>query len=135
MTAGAVAVPTIMPLRAPVPGQHKSAIDTNTKIELRSGTSNILSVMWNILQFHSPRHIQTRSSDSFLSFPETSGATIYYTISGSKPEPFQTIGPAAKSTYKYREPFRLPAGRRTVKAIAIGVYVVLENAEFSLNEF
>ena len=37
MTAGAVAVPTIMPLRAPIPGQHKSTIDTNTKIELRSG--------------------------------------------------------------------------------------------------
>ena len=66
-----------------------------------------------------------------FTFPETSGATIYYTISGSKPEPFQTIGPAAKSTYKYREPFRLPAGRRTVKAVAIGVYVVLKNPKFS----
>ena len=56
-----------------------------------------------------------------LLFIETSGATIYYTVNGSKPEPFQTIGPAAKSTYKYRDPFRLPAGRRTVKAIAIGM--------------
>ena len=54
-------------------------------------------------------------------YVETAGATIYYTVNGSKPEPFQTIGPAAKSTYKYRDPFRLPAGKRTVKAIAIGV--------------
>lgn len=37
MTAGAVCVPTIVPLRAPIPGQHKTCIDTNTKIELRSG--------------------------------------------------------------------------------------------------
>ena len=39
MTAGAIAVPTIIPLRAPTPGQHKTCIDSNTKIELRSGLS------------------------------------------------------------------------------------------------
>lgn len=37
MTAGAVAVPTIIPLRAPVPGIPKAAVDTDTKIELHSG--------------------------------------------------------------------------------------------------
>ena len=37
MTAGAVSVPTIVPLRAPQPGQHKTCIDTNTKVELRTG--------------------------------------------------------------------------------------------------
>lgn len=37
MAAGAVAVPTIIPLRAPYPGQHKAAVDTSTKIELHSG--------------------------------------------------------------------------------------------------
>ena len=46
--------------------------------------------------------------------------TIYYTVNGSKPAPFQTIGPAAKATFKYKGPFRLPSGRRTVKAVAIG---------------
>ena len=43
MTAGAVSVPTIMPLRAPIPGQHKAAINTNTQVELRSGTFYVLS--------------------------------------------------------------------------------------------
>ncbi|ELU16303.1 hypothetical protein CAPTEDRAFT_151808 [Capitella teleta] len=86
MTAGAVVVPTIVPLRAPVPGQHKTCIDTNTRLELRS---------------------------------ETAGATIYYTTNGGKPEPFLVHGPAAKSTFKYREPFCLPGGKRTVKALAV----------------
>lgn len=37
MTAGSVAVPTIIPLRFPTAGLHKSAIDANTKIELKTG--------------------------------------------------------------------------------------------------
>lgn len=37
MAAGAVSVPTIVPLRAPHCGQHKTAVDTRTKIELHSG--------------------------------------------------------------------------------------------------
>lgn len=37
MTAGAVAVPTIVPLRPPHPGKHKTAVDSSTKIELKSG--------------------------------------------------------------------------------------------------
>jgi len=37
MTAGAVAVPTIVPLRAPLAGQSKGVIDSDTKLELRSG--------------------------------------------------------------------------------------------------
>jgi len=37
MAAGAVSVPTIVPLRAPHVGQHKTAVDTHTKIELHSG--------------------------------------------------------------------------------------------------
>ena len=40
MTAGSVAVPTIVPLRAPILGQHKTAVDTATKIELHSGLSS-----------------------------------------------------------------------------------------------
>jgi hypothetical protein len=37
MTAGSIAVPTIMPLRAPVVGKLKNLIDTCTPIELRTG--------------------------------------------------------------------------------------------------
>jgi len=50
---------------------------------------------------------------------ETPGVTIYYTLNGEKPEPFQTIGPAAKATHVYREPFVLPGGKKTIKAIAV----------------
>ncbi len=55
MTAGAVAVPTIMPLRAPVPGVHKSTIDTNTKIELRSGLFEFYSTNWECCSHSSIR--------------------------------------------------------------------------------
>jgi hypothetical protein len=37
MTAGSIAVPTIMPLRAPVVGKLKNVIDTCTPIELKTG--------------------------------------------------------------------------------------------------
>ncbi|KAJ8308223.1 hypothetical protein KUTeg_013097 [Tegillarca granosa] len=36
MTAGSIAVPTIIPLRAPQPGRPKLSIDSNTKIELNT---------------------------------------------------------------------------------------------------
>ena len=54
---------------------------------------------------------------SFVS--DTDGAVIYYTLNGSKPEPFRTIGPAAKSTLLYQEPFVLAPGKRTIKAVAV----------------
>lgn len=41
MAAGAVSVPTIVPLRAPHVGQHKTAVDTRTKIELHSGNYSV----------------------------------------------------------------------------------------------
>ncbi|KAK7477462.1 hypothetical protein BaRGS_00031286 [Batillaria attramentaria] len=84
MTAGSVAVPTIIPLRFPVAGTHKTAIDSNTKIELRT---------------------------------ETKDAVIYYTINGTKPDPFQKFGD--RCTMRYRGPFTLPAGKQTVKAIGV----------------
>jgi len=51
MTAGAVAVPTIVPLRAPVPGKHKTYIDSNTKIELNSGINSGMSLNTSLMQF------------------------------------------------------------------------------------
>jgi len=50
---------------------------------------------------------------------DTDGASIYYTLNGTKPAPFQTIGAAAKSTILYQEPFVLPPGKRTIKALAV----------------
>ncbi|XP_055879639.1 double zinc ribbon and ankyrin repeat-containing protein 1-like isoform X2 [Biomphalaria glabrata] len=84
MTAGSIAVPTVIPLRPPLPGRPKTSIDSNTKIELKT---------------------------------ETVGADIYYTINGWKPEPFKKTG--EKCTMKYVGPFTLPAGKQTVKALAV----------------
>lgn len=84
MTAGSIAVPTVIPLRPPLPGRSKTSIDSNTKIELKT---------------------------------ETAGADIYYTINGWKPEPFKRTG--EKCTMKYLGPFTLPAGKQTVKALAV----------------
>lgn len=50
---------------------------------------------------------------------ETEGVKIYYTVNGMKPEPFQSIGPAARATHVYQEPFNLASGKRTIKAIAV----------------
>ena len=50
---------------------------------------------------------------------DTDGTSIYYTLNGTKPQPFQTIGPAAKSTMLYQEPFVLMPGKRTIKALAV----------------
>ncbi|XP_022097976.1 double zinc ribbon and ankyrin repeat-containing protein 1-like isoform X3 [Acanthaster planci] len=47
-------------------------------------------------------------------FPETQ---IYFTIDGSKPDPFQQIG--VRKTQQYKKPFLLQEGRKTVRAIAI----------------
>ncbi|KAL5008801.1 hypothetical protein ScPMuIL_014382 [Solemya velum] len=85
MTAGAIAAPTIVPLRPPLPGKNKFSIDTNTKVELSSDTREV---------------------------------TIYYTINGSKPDPFPRVG-VEKFTMQYRGPFTLPPGKQTVKALAL----------------
>lgn len=37
MAAGQVIAPSIIPLRAPIPGKSKTEIDTNTLIELKTG--------------------------------------------------------------------------------------------------
>ena len=43
MTAGAILVPSIIPLRSPMVGQMKNIIDTETLIEMRSG---MLRLKW-----------------------------------------------------------------------------------------
>lgn len=52
---------------------------------------------------------------------ETDGALIYYTVNGTKPDPFQKIGD--KFTYRYYKPFVLGPGKRTVKAMATSRFV------------
>ncbi|KAL3873518.1 hypothetical protein ACJMK2_036625 [Sinanodonta woodiana] len=85
MTAGSIAVPTVVPLRPPLPGRSKTSIDSNTKIELST---------------------------------ETHDVDIFYTLNGTKPEPFPRAG-VEKCTMKYMGPFTVPAGKQTVKAMAV----------------
>ena len=54
---------------------------------------------------------------------ETPGALIYYTVNGTKPDPFKKIG--EKFTYRYYKPFQLGAGKRTIKAMATSRSVLL----------
>ncbi|EDV24070.1 uncharacterized protein TRIADDRAFT_57182 [Trichoplax adhaerens] len=42
---------------------------------------------------------------------------IFYTIDGNKPDPFRKIG--TNNTYIYKKPFQLPAGKRSIKAVAV----------------
>ncbi len=85
MTAGSIAVPSIIPLRIPSNGKLKNVIDTYTPIELKSETPN---------------------------------AEIFFTVDGSKPDPFTAIG-ADRNTIKYSKPFKLREGKKTVKALAV----------------
>lgn len=50
---------------------------------------------------------------------DSKNTTLYYTINGTKPDPFQRTG--QKYTYLYQNPFTLPVGDKavTVRAIAI----------------
>ncbi|XP_069788115.1 double zinc ribbon and ankyrin repeat-containing protein 1 isoform X2 [Narcine bancroftii] len=47
---------------------------------------------------------------------DTHDVDVYYTINGSKPQPLKK---PSSSTFKYRKPFTLPAGKGTVKALAV----------------
>lgn len=44
MTAGSIAVPTIVPLRVPINGKPKNIIDTNTPIELKTGYYRLILI-------------------------------------------------------------------------------------------
>jgi annexin A6 len=50
---------------------------------------------------------------------DTKNVDIYFTTNGSKPDPFQPHSMNGKYTIKYKKTFRLPEGKRTVKAIAV----------------
>jgi hypothetical protein len=43
----------------------------------------------------------------------------YFTVDGTKPDPFQIFNTGHVSTFLYRGAFRLGPGRRVVKAIAV----------------
>uniref|UniRef100_A0A914W8E5 Double zinc ribbon and ankyrin repeat-containing protein 1 n=1 Tax=Plectus sambesii TaxID=2011161 RepID=A0A914W8E5_9BILA len=49
---------------------------------------------------------------------DTPDTDVYFTLDGRIPEPFATLG-TAKWTQLYREPFCLPPGKMTIKAVAV----------------
>ncbi|XP_072045538.1 uncharacterized protein [Amphiura filiformis] len=93
-SAGAVAVPTIIPLRVPQAGKSASQIDTNTLVEIKAD----------------------------------SGTSIYFTSNGSKPMPFRKND---KNTIKYKGPFLLNQGKRSIKALAVSRNGLSESAVVS----
>lgn len=44
-----------------------------------------------------------------LSIADTNDALIFYTLNGTKPNPFQRLGQS--HTYTYKDPFTLPPGK------------------------
>ena len=87
MTAGMISVPVIVPLKAPG--------------EINSGSRKWMITNNTLIEIHS----------------NTSNCLLFYTINGTKPDPFKKIGD--KTTYRYTKAFTLKPGKRTVKAVAI----------------
>ena len=54
----------------------------------------------------------------YIFISETPNADIFFTIDGSKPDPFTAIG-ADRNTIKYIKPFKLREGKKSVKAVAL----------------
>uniref|UniRef100_A0A8C0UDN8 Double zinc ribbon and ankyrin repeat-containing protein 1 n=1 Tax=Cyanistes caeruleus TaxID=156563 RepID=A0A8C0UDN8_CYACU len=55
----------------------------------------------------------------FLFLSDTPGASIYYTLDGSKPELIRKPGYGACNTLEYKGPIILPVGKIMVKALAV----------------
>lgn len=57
--------------------------------------------------------------EEFLFLSDTPGASIYYTLDGSKPELIRKPGYGACNTLEYKCPIILPVGKIMVKAMAV----------------
>ena len=96
MTAGSVAVPTIIPLRAPQGPKH--VINSATHIEIRSGKLTYNLQMCDILILFCSE-INTVTSE----------VVILYAVDGSRPEATFKHGRLniSKNTFIYKSPFML----------------------------
>ena len=54
-----------------------------------------------------------------FSVVDTPYTKTFFTTDGTKPNPFQIGVSGRESTFKYKAPFQLKEGKRTIKVIAI----------------
>ena len=50
---------------------------------------------------------------------ESPDCKVYFSTDGSKPNPFQPKFAGRETTFKYKGPFTLKAGKRTLKVVAV----------------
>ncbi|VDK38174.1 unnamed protein product [Taenia asiatica] len=115
--AGGVPAPTITPLRLNVPGKPTNTIDTGTFIELgKAFFGTCVAKNQIIVPFCIANSLFSCLFNSFLEGPD---CLIYFTTNGETPNPSHRIFAGREVTYRYRAPFQLKSGRRTVKAVAV----------------
>ena len=130
MPSGLIAAPMITPLRAPSATRSTNRIDSSIYIDLECGTSlpsdtSSISKCWNASFIHKIFHITYQLIFLKCTFnPETPHCNIYFTTEGSKPNPFAQRYAGRDITFKFRAPFCLKPGKRTVKAVAVSKYLL-----------
>ncbi|XP_029379919.1 double zinc ribbon and ankyrin repeat-containing protein 1 isoform X2 [Echeneis naucrates] len=90
MTAGAVSAPLIIPIIPLQTHRTKNHIDTNTPVSIQSAVCSVSA--------------------------DTPDVVIFYTVDGSRPASGQAGSGVSR---KYSEPVLLPAGRVSVRAVAV----------------
>ena len=124
LKAGLLPSPTITPLSNSVSSKNK--IDTQTFVELRSGTYWL--IVWIYKNYPVRNSINLKNfwfkviifnNVTFSHHLDIPNVRIYFTVDGTKPDPFQTFKTGRISTYLYKGAFRLDTGRRVVKAVAV----------------
>ena len=125
MPSGLIAAPMITPLRAPSATRSTNRIDSSIYIDLECGTSlpSNTSSISEMLVLRVSYYLSINFSECPFN-PETPHCNIYFTTEGSKPNPFAQRYAGRDITFKFRAPFCLKPGKRTVKAVAVSKYLL-----------
>ena len=99
-------------------------------------TRSTLRLSWNCDQVRFENHYQSFffvwwiTDVSLPHRTEIPNVKLYFSVDGTKPDPFQIFHTGHVSTYLYRGAFRLGPGRRVVKATAVTRWV----SSYALND-